>query len=336
MSKILRYLLIAICGLLPGFSTQALAQKKLAQTGFEFLSVGTNAHATAMGEAYTTIHGNATTLFYNPAGLASVPGFIDISLNQMKWIADINYLSGSMALNFQQGRYGVFGLSFLAVDYGEFMWTQVADNEQGFEDIQGWPEPGAYMIGLGYARALSDRFSVGGQLKYAVQDLGKSIIPVYSATDTTSAEKAYNLDVIAFDFGTRFDTGIKSLAFGMSVRNFAREIKYEKEGFQLPLTFQIGVSMNLMDFLPEFAANHALLVSIDAVHPRSFPEYMNLGAEYAFLQMLFLRGGFISNHDDYGLTAGFGIRKFGVAIDYSYTPFEIFDNVSRMSVRFSF
>ena len=107
-------------------------KKKLAQTGFQFLSVGTDARATAMGEAFTTIEGSPMSLFYNPAGMARLSSFFEFSANRTTWIADIDYYSGSLAINPEQGRYGVFGLSFLFVDYGEIIGTVVAPNEQGF------------------------------------------------------------------------------------------------------------------------------------------------------------------------------------------------------------
>jgi len=314
------------------------AQKKLAQTGFQFLSVGTDARATAMGEAFTTIDGTSGALFYNPAGLAGMEKMVDISFNTMNWIADIQYSSGTFAYNPAKGKYGVFGLSFLTVDYGDFEWTKVADNEQGFEDIGvelGNPQPRAYLGGIGYANQLTDRFSVGGQIKYVYQYLGKSYVPIYSKSDTTMTLKKYSNDVLAFDFGTIYKTGFKSLEFGMTVRNFSQEVKYEEEGFQLPLTFKIGFSMDVLDFLPNVTEDHTLHVSIDAVHPRSFPEYLNLGTEYSFQDMLFLRLGYITAQDEYGLTTGLGFNLFGVAFDYSYVPFDAFDNISRISARFS-
>ena len=315
----------------------AFAQKKLAQTGFQFLSVQTDARASSMAGAFTTVEGSSSSLFYNPAGLARLNGFMDVSLNQVNWIADIKYVSGSMALNFAHRKYGVFGLSFLTVDYGNFLWTKVANNPQGFEDITAWKGgPSAYMVGLGYGKELTDRFAVGGQVKYAYQDLGQSYVPVYTETDTILNKKKYSLGTLAFDFGTQYKTGFKSLVFGMSVRNFSKEIKYEKEGFQLPLTFKMGISFDLFKFVPNvIPGSNSFLITVDAAHPRSYPEYIEVGGEYTFMNMLILRAGYASNQDLYGFTTGFGIRKFGLAIDYSFTPYSTFKNINRFSVRFS-
>jgi len=313
--------------------------KKLAQTGFQFLSVGTNARSAALAEAFTTYEGSSLSLFYNPAGMARMKTTFDLIANQMNWIADIKYYSGSMAFNWEEGKYGVFGVSFLFIDYGEFEWTRVAPElPQGYEDINaGWAMPTAYSFGIGYAKELSDKFSVGGQIKYVKQNLGSSYVPVYSGnTLTGKSVKDYSLGVISFDFGTLYKTGFKSLVFGMSIRNFAQEVKYEKESFQLPLTFKIGVGFNAFDLLPSLGADNKLNITIDAIHPRSFPEYISFGGEYFFKDMLAVRFGYVTNHDDYSYSFGAGIQKFGFAFNYSYTPFSTFTDVNRFSIEFAF
>ena len=326
------------------FASAAFGQAKLAQTGFNFLSVGTDARATAMGEAFTTIQGSSTSLFYNPAGLAGINSFVDLSLSQMKWIADIKYLSGAVAFTPFDGRYGVVGISFMNISYGEFHFTQVAANDQGYQDMEGWPSPSAYVIGVGYGRALSNQFSVGGQVKYAYQSLGQSVVPVYKTVvdtsgkarrDTTYDMRDYAVGTLAFDFGTVYKTGLKSLAFGVAISNFAQEIKYERESFQLPLSFKIGISMNLLDLVPGIGDDHSFYASIDAVHPSSYDEYLNIGGEYVFSKTIALRVGYITKHPDFDLTAGVGVQKAGIAVDYSIMPHRIFNNIQRLSVKFA-
>lgn len=310
----------------------ALAQEKRGQTGFEFLSVGTDARATAMGEAHTTLDGSSLGLFYNPAAMGTMTQRLDFRASRMEWIADINYISGSLALNFAGGRYGVFGVSFLSVDYGELLGTVVSNNEQGFEETGAF-SPSAFLVGLGYAKQLSDRFTVGGQAKLVYQSLGDPVVPT---SDTTRANIDLTQDVIAFDFGTIYKTGFKSFTFGMTVRNFSSELQYAQESFQLPLTFKIGFSIDMFDFWASRPESQSFLLAVDAVNPRSFPEYVTLGGEYTYLDMLSLRAGYVASQDEYSLTYGFGIRKFGIAIDYSYTPYDVFKDVNRFSFSVSF
>ncbi len=331
--------------LLVSLTIAAVAQQKLAQTGFNFLSVGTDARATGMGEASATMGGTSSALLYNPAGIASLHDFVDLGTSQLNWIADIRFLSGTLALAPFDGEYGVIGVSLLGVNYGEFKFTRVAATEQGYEDIVGLPKPWAYMVGVGYGKEVSTRFSVGGQVKHVFQSLGESTIPVYTNVvdgsgnvrrDTSLVRQEYSASVLAFDFGTIYRTGWRSLAFGMSITNFSREVKYVSEQFQLPLAFRFGVSMDLMDLFPALEEDHALTVSVDAVHPRSYPELMNIGGEYVFGGIIALRVGYITQHDDYGFTAGLGARRMGVSVDYSFTPHDIFNDLQRFSVRFTY
>lgn len=328
------------------FSTTVFAQEntKIAQTGFQFLTVGTDARATGLGEAYTTFEGSSNSLFYNPAGLARIQSPVEFSVNRMSWIADIAYLSGTVGLSIADGDYGIFGLSFNYVDYGEFLFTRVAnsyvdsdgDITKGYVDVEG-AQPYAFSIGLGYGKELSDKFSIGGQIKYVVQNLGDSYLPSEQATNqyVPGEIKNYEVGVLAFDFGTLYKTGFKSLAFGMSVRNFAQEVKFEKEGFQLPLVFRIGLSMDLTDFYEELKEDHSLMLSVDAAHPRSHPEFIAVGLEYTFLKILAIRGGYVSGQDLYDITAGFGLKYMGVDFNYSFTPIEYFEDVHRLSLGFA-
>ncbi len=343
------FIIITIFIALISFSNSLLGQDnskntKIAQTGFQFLTVGTDARATGLGEAYTTVEGSSNSLFYNPAGLARLNSYVDISLNRMQWIGDINYLSGTVGFNFSDGKYGVFGLSFSHIDYGKFQFTRVANVEKGYVDIEGFSQPYSFAVGIGYAKELSDKFSIGGQIKYVKQHLGDSYLPVevYDTTGkvmgyTTDNQhiKNYALGVLAFDFGTLYKTGYKSLTFGMSVRNFAEELTYEKEGFQLPLVFRIGISMDLMDFYEKFKKNHKLMLHIDAAHPRSHPEYIAAGLEYSFMNVVALRAGYVTGQDLYDFTLGFGVKKFGLELNYAYTPYLEFSDVHRLSLRFA-
>lgn len=319
-------------------------QQKLAQTGMKFLNVSLDARSSAFGDAVTSIESNnSSAMFYNPASMARFEGIADVTLGSTQFIADINYYNAAVAFAPYDGDYGVFGFSFVSVDYGDFLGTVRADNEQGFLDV-GTFSPTAVAFGFGYANALSEKFSVGANVKYVRQSLGSSVI----GDVTTDPNGAYasgiteenKLDVLSFDFGILYKTGFESLNLGMSVRNFAREIKYKKESFQLPLIFQLGVSFNFSDVLDLDKNEHSILVTVDANHPRDFPEQILVGAEYTFMNLLSFRGGFSSPNDERNFSAGVGLKKdiggLTLGVDYAYTPFGIFNDVHRLSVNFAY
>ena len=199
--------------------------------------------------------------------------------------------------------------------------------------------PMAMAIGIGYAKYLTDRFAVGGQFRQVVQSLGKSVV-FDESSDTGISSKRHVASVISVDFGTIFHTGFKSLAFGMCIRNYSKEIEYVEEGFQLPLLFTLGISMDIMDFEFDFldfaGLEHSLLVSIDATHPRSHREQVKFGLDYCIMKVLSLRGGYIANNDEDDISFGVGVNYMKVALDYAYTPFGVFNNVQRVTARISF
>ena len=316
------------CLLLTGLLSGLSAQDKLAQTGFQFLSVGQDARATGMGDAFTTVESTPNALFYNPAGIASIDKMVDLRANFFEFIADIKYTSFALASSPWGNQYGVIGLTVQAVNYGEVQGTMVWQNADGYVDTE-IMEPSAMAIGLGYGKALSDRFLVGGQVRWVAQSLGKSVIPGIGTKNNVA-------DVLSFDFGTIYRTGFKSLSFGMSVRNFSQEIKFEEEGFQLPLTFKIGLSINALDFTSLNPEDHALLVVLDAVHPRSYSEYINVGFEYVFMNAVALRAGYVTNQSEYDYALGFGLQQFGFRVDYAYQDFGVFSSLHRFSVGFSY
>jgi len=192
----------------------------------------------------------------------------------------------------------------------------------------------SYSAGLGYAYKLTNQFSVGGQIKYVHQDLGDGIVPTtIDVRDSTTVTKSFKMNPLAFDFGTLFKTGLKSLAFGISIRHFSDQLTYQQESFQMPLLFTLGVSMDIMDFWTEARENHSLITSIDLTHDRSYPEQLLVGINYTFLNTISLRIGYNSHADLEKFSYGIGLSQFGLAIDYAYTPMKYFDNLQRITAR---
>ena len=74
----IRYLLSMLIFTSLLFSSE---NKKLAQTGFQFLSVVSDARSVGMADAMTTMHSNSVSIFFNPAGLSRQNQFFDINFS---------------------------------------------------------------------------------------------------------------------------------------------------------------------------------------------------------------------------------------------------------------
>lgn len=303
--------------------------KKVAQSGYQFLKIDADARAAAMGGAFILVGTGASSMFYNPAGMTEQPVSIDFFSTQTNWLADIGYYT--LGVTKKLGNFGVIGFSMQTSDYGSIIGTRVADNTAGFIET-GNIEVEALAMGVSFAKSLTDRFSVGGQVKFVSQSLGNTLMP-------DGSEKSNKTDGLAYDFGTIYYPGIKSFRFGMGVRNFSKNFKYEDDSFPLPLTFTMGVALDVMDFVGSFGENHNLLVEVDAVHPIDYTERVNMGIEYGFKKIFFLRGGYKFNHDTEGLSLGIGfsIRLIGLMtkLSYSFNDAGSFSPVNRISIGIS-
>lgn len=319
-----------------GPSPDNIERQKLAQTGMKFLSISVDPRAAAMGNAMTAVEGSSVAMFYNPASMAGLDGNFQAMLGYNQWIADITYNSGAAAYAPGDGRYGVFGVSVMAVDYGELQETVRSNNKSGYRKTGSY-SPSAAAIGVGYARALTNRFSIGGHLRLARQVLGSAPVSMDESEQVVRREYAQN--AIVSDFGILYRTGFRSLIFAMSVRNFSKEYTYAEESFELPLTFQAGVSMDVTDFTDFNANTHSFLISLDTIRPRDYQQYVRAGGEYHFMEMFALRGGYSFPQDEEGLSLGAGIKvspgNIDIGADYSYTEFGVFGSINRIALSFN-
>lgn len=315
---------------------QETERERLAQTGMKFLSVSVHARAAAMADAMTAREASSIAMLYNPATMATMSHAVDVALGKTEWLAGTSYNMASAAYRPAAGQYGTVGLSLVAVDYGEhFLETIRADNEKGFIDLGAY-SPSAIALGVGYARALTDRFSVGANLKYVAQSIGETTM---SVSETGNREtQDFSISTMAVDFGVLYRTGLRSLNFALSARNFAQELTYAEENFELPLTFSMGLSANLLDVTGYSSSTHALNMSVQAERPRDYAEQVRTGVEYTFMNTLSLRAGYAFPTDEQGVSLGAGLQTdvSGVAlgIDYAYTQFGVFGDVNRLALQF--
>lgn len=311
---------------------------KRAQTGMKFLSTSLDARATALGGAITgnESFNSSQALFYNPAAMARMESQFSVGFGITQFIADINYNAFSAAIKPQGSSVGAFGISIMSIDYGDILQTVRSDTEAGYTD-NGTFSPSGLAVGLGYARSFTDRFSVGAQIKYVNQDFGAQ--PITSG----GTSREFSENTVAVDFGILYNTGFRSLVLGMSARNFSSEVTYVTESFELPLTFQFGLAMDIIDFTSLDPNAHQFNLAIDAQRPRDFQEHVKIGGEYTFMNLLSLRAGLAEafvQDEERGFSAGAGLNlavsNISLNVDYSYTDFGIFDSVNRFSIGLGF
>jgi len=335
-------LILVFCFMVPLFGQQydgiGVGLDKLAQSTMNFLQVGVVPRACGLADAYMAVGKGAESIFYNPAALPEIDGRVQAFVSNTQWIADINYLAGAAAINLDE--LGAFGVSFLVVDYGDIIGTRLLDysalndNPLGYIETGMVDNVGAYAFGLSYGRRISEKFLMGGTVRYVGQQLGSVI--------TETGESKNSVNKLVFDLGVKYYAGFKGFRFGMAIRNFATAVKFQEISTQLPLTFALGGAIDLMEIIqPEMLDDHNLLCTIEFVHPNNFTERLNMGLEYTLMNLVAVRCGYSGNHDVLGFNAGIGVTPQiagkMINIDYSFSSsIDYFNDINRISVGFSF
>ena len=272
MNKVLLIFMMLIIVFVPA----SLAQDKAGTAGMPFLKIDVTARALSMGGAFIGLSNDASTLYYNPAGLINLKYMEFVTTHNM-YLADIsyNYLGATYPL--PQLNAGI-GLQAAYLSTGDMDETTIQFPSGTGRTFSAYD----FMLGASYAQMLTPKFFVGGTLKFLSEGLAD--------------EKVYT---VAGDVGTYYNTGWESLIFGMSIRNFGGNYSYINEDTPLPMLFVFGLR-----YTPIEDKVNRLDVLLEAAHPSDNSEYMVLGLEYSYENMFFIRFGRKFDNDEYWITKG--------------------------------
>jgi len=326
-------------------------------TGAAFLKVGVGARAVSLGSAYTAVAGDATQLFWNPAGIAIDNG-MQVTINYNQWIADLDHAAIGVTRHFGSlGTIGVgvvsMGLSGIESDR-DFVPGFIEDFEP-FDTRTGDYDYQDLAIGVTWARQVTDRLALGATGKMISESIDEESGTCY-----------------ALDVGAIYRVGFRGARIGARLNNLGSDLNHlgTEVSSPLPLIFSVGSSIDLME---EDDMGNKLTLFADATKPQDSDQLVFAAGELQLLHHLKVRGGYKFNYsgisDDKtdettgntgealspgnptstdhtadrtveGLTLGLGVdvavASYKVVVDYAYTDFGILDNGHRVSLRLSF
>jgi len=346
IKKIIEYIIILVLILIQNILAQDKSKSNTFQTEVDgvgtnaltFLEIGVGARAMGMGGAYASVSNDASSIYWNPAGIVWIKN-MEFEIMHNEWFLDADYEFIGAVFPIPNLNSSI-GLSLTTIGFGD-QPVRTVDRPEGTGEFY---DARDYSIGLTWATALTSRFSFGISFKYLSSQIWH---------ETASA--------FAADMGIFYNTELEGLRLGFSMSNFGTDLKYEgrdihttkdpdeeienfdrvpaeyKTGsYPIPLLFRAGIS-----YQAEFGMLGSTLFSVDLLHPSNAPEAINTGIEYSFANMFFLRGGYQGLFDkisESGLTLGAGIdyynhsANFGVRFDYSWADWGVLDNSQRFSV----
>lgn len=292
----------------------------------QFLKVMPSARATALGEAYSVWATGAEAIFWNPAGLARLDN-MELATTYINWLFDSQ--QGALAYALPVRGFGIVGVQIQYADFGEFEETTNQRPYISNPDNPGLTgrtfHPFSYVVGISYARDLTDKFSVGLGMKYAYESLfnGGKVRAMVKQGVFEEVETWAN--GLLFDFGICYNTGYRSIHIGSAVQNFGADVKYAKESHPVPLLFRLGIGADIIGrdgLVYRNSTNSRLSFAYDIFHPNDYAQQMHVGMEYEFANLFALRSGYKFNYDYDGLTLGAGIKHaiqgVRLSVDYSY------------------
>ena len=340
-------LLIPLCA--AALPEGASAQSKVGTTAAQFLGIPVGPRAIAMGGAYVAAKEDVSLLYWNPGAIVQADAN-EFQFVNTDWLVGTKFRWFGLVLNLDGEN--AIGASVTDMDYGDGEVTTVADPEGTGES---W-SAADLAVALSYSRRLTDKFSIGGTVKYIN-------LRVYNETAST----------VAFDAGLLYDTDISGLRIGMSMSNFGGDVtlsgrdllqrvdtdpndagsnktlvaSLKTDPWPLPLLFRVGVAMDVVK-----NDDMSATVAMDALRPSDDFESINVGGEIGWRNILFVRGGYesivkggqaplSSDKGQEGLTLGAGLKYHfegvaGLAFNYSFQKFGLFGNLNTIALSIGF
>ncbi|OYD14250.1 hypothetical protein CH333_08655 [candidate division WOR-3 bacterium JGI_Cruoil_03_44_89] len=271
-------------------------------TAFPLLKVACGPRACGMGESFTALSDDATSIFWNPGGLANLKN-TELFFTHHEWFQDIRDENLIFALKTPRG---TFGSSLL---------VSSVDNIESRGPDQRKRESLNFSSGiftLSYGIGLGRNLSVGMSLKGFYDDLGE-VTGSGWGMDFGGIYKLYSI-----------------VNLGLNLYNLGPDMDYERENIKLPSGIRTGVCIQ-----PEFPVS----LLLDFNFPRSGKVELHSGGEVWITNVIALRGGYRNGPQDTelgGFTCGLGIRWEKFNFDYAYVPYGDLGNTHRVSLAMLF
>ncbi|UCC80284.1 MAG: PorV/PorQ family protein [Candidatus Zixiibacteriota bacterium] len=275
-------------------------------SSFEFLLVGSSSRASAMGEAFSAVSGDAGAPYFNPAS-AGVMNGSEVSFAHLVYLEDASIEQLSALTRSGKMRLG------LNMSIGQVADFERRDDRPTTEPLGTFDEHN-FALSIFWAYPISPDWSVGNALKFA-----------YEKLDYGSAT------AVGTDLGI-FYTFDPQIAFGASVRNLGSRPKFISRSYDLPRELRLGFSYR---GAPESPLD-GILFAADYILPKwgNGDSKLNFGGEYNYDNFVFFRSGYNLGYDSRSFAIGGGLAYRIYYIDYAYVIFRHnLSNTHRITMR---
>lgn len=294
-------------------------------TTANFLQIAPDARGAALGEAVSALAEDATSGYWNPAGLARIDGhhasfshgslYEGVFYDSLAYAMPVRTILGREKKTrrpIRSTQSGAVGITILFLSAGRLTEVDNTGTKTG-----GDFSPQDYTIITSWGMSLTRNLDLGLSVKYISSRINQ--------TATTGA----------IDLGARWKGRLGPTPFtaAASVHNMGGGLEYIQQTDPLPLLFRAGASFHPLK---------SWAVTAEITAPKGNRVYPAAGMEYLItmkdISSVALRMGYngrINKADVGGTTsisvgAGVGFKRF--TIDYAWVPFGLLGNAHRFSL----
>ncbi|MDD5132250.1 MAG: PorV/PorQ family protein [bacterium] len=261
-----------------------------------FLSYGAGARSLAMGKTFVGVADDASTTYWNPAGLATLQKpEITALYASMYEKTGYSFASGVYPIKTDGGpqtadggkSLGTLGLAIVNLSSRGFQLRDEYNYEQG----EGGVSETAVILSYGTKLQMADgrwQIAVGANTKIVNQN-------VNAQSDT-----GYGIDLGAL-------TNYQKLNIGLSIQNLiAPKLTLIEDTDKYPLSTTLGFSYRFF--------NNNLLTALDLNKTENRQLKVHLGTEYTLAKLFSIRAGL----DETEATFGMGVKWQNYSLDYAF------------------
>ncbi|MBN2364646.1 MAG: PorV/PorQ family protein [Calditrichaeota bacterium] len=282
----------------------------------EFMEIGVDARAQAMGGAFTAMPGGVTSTYYNPAGMTAISGTQFSFMHTQQMIASVNY--DFLAAGYRQADNRIIGISLVRLGIDNIKDSRQAQRiiSQSGDwnlDISRITEFNSsdYIFTLSVAQQWRGSWTWGANVKLIRRDLAE-----------------FSANGIGMDLGIQKSV-LENGLLGASFKNFTTTLISWNTGEKELITPSMHLGGSYLLNIPSWKSSFQ--PTADAIfraenrresataHLGKFSLDYAAGLEYSYYQIVYLRTGIdeISR-----LNVGIGIQIPHIRIDYAFSSFD--------------
>lgn len=275
-------------------------------SGLQLLEVGPTATELSISEATVATPNGSSSMYTNPA-LLVMQNRPTISLGYTSWIADSDNLFGG--INLKKGNRSI-AFSFYTSGISGFEQRNNPGESNGEFSIQYLSISGAYAYDFKILKA-----GIAGHY------LNEEVFP-------------FRANGYAFNIGLAGELLDERLRWGASILNMGEMEKLDQVATELPTSFNVGVSMDVLEFVHGKSPNLPILATLmaDWVHPMNesildnqnfnpSESYFNLGLSLLVSEVVRVNTGYKTQDNVRPYSFGLGFITEKVTFNYALIPF---------------